>query len=328
MLSELRKDPVINRWVITMDDKQFTPQKESMLPANLPEKDPACPFCEGNEDKAGKLLYESKDRAGKWRIRVVPNNNPYLKVETQLKRKGVSMYDTISGTGANEVIIESSRHDMDLDGFEKEHVRDLFKAYKDRILDLKNDTRLEYILIYRNRGFKAGAQNLHPHSELMAMPVVPKRVQEEMEAASEYHKFKQRCVYCDLIENEVSEKERIVKETEHFVAIVPFASMTPFEMWIIPRRHQAHYHCIDDRQTADLAYIMKECISRLNRALNRSSYNFMIHTSPVKDPEHRHYHWHIEILPRIKSIAGFEWSSGFYINHTPPEEAAGYLRKL
>ena len=327
-MSELRKDPVINRWVITLDDKSFKPQTDSKIPSNLPEKDDTCALCPGNEEKTGKTILSLNDAANKWKVRVIPNNHPYLTVETQLKKKGVGIFDVISGTGANEIIVDTPLHNADFDKMELARVADVFRAYKDRIMDLRNDTRLEYVLIFKNRGVRAGSNSCHLHSQLMALPVVPKKVIEEMDASKEYFDFKKRCVYCDLVDNELQMKDRVVKETEYFVCITPFASQTPFEMWIIPKAHASHFHKLSDVQSADMAYITKDAITRLNKALNYPSYNYMIHTTPIKQPDQDHYHWHLEIMPRVKSIAGFEWGSGFYINPTLPEEAADFMRKV
>jgi UDPglucose--hexose-1-phosphate uridylyltransferase len=327
-MSELRKDPVINRWVITLDDKDFTPLADATIPSGLPARDPLCPFCPGNEDKSGREIYAIKDKSGAWRVRVIPNNRPYLKVETQLKKQGKGIFDIISGTGANEVIVEAPVHNVDLDSLDQAHVQDIVTVYRDRILDLQKDMRLEYMLIFKNRGRQAGAVNWHLHSQLMALPVIPKKVQEEMDSAKVYFDFKKRCVYCDLVDNELLMKERVVKETDHFVVITPFASQACFEMWIIPKKHGCHFHRIDLNQLKDLAAVLKDAVMRLNKALNNPCYNYMIHTAPIKDGDLGHYHWHIEILPRIKSIAGFEWGSGFYINPTLPEDAAAYLRGM
>ncbi|MEI7542361.1 MAG: galactose-1-phosphate uridylyltransferase [bacterium] len=327
-MSELRKDPVINRWVITLDDKSFKPQADSKIPANLSDKDSSCALCPGNEDKTGKNILSVNDPDGKWKVRVIPNNHPYLRVETPLKKKGVGIFDVISGTGANEIIVDTPLHNVDFDKMDVSRVVDVIRTYKDRILDLKNDTRLEYVLIFKNRGERAGSNSQHLHSQLMALPVIPKKITEEMDASKEYFNFKKRCVYCDLVDNEIHMKERIVRETERFVCITPFASQTPFEMWIIPKTHASHFYKLSENEEADLAIILKDSITRLNKALNYPSYNYMIHTTPVKQQDIDHYHWHIEIMPRVKSIAGFEWGSGFYINPTLPEEAADFLRKV
>lgn len=327
-MSELRKDPVTNTWVITLNDKDFAPVPGANIPDDLPAHDHLCPFCTGNEDKNGKEILSVKNKDGGWKVRVIPNNTPYLKVETQLKKQAKGFFDVISGTGANEVIIETPSHNTDFDGLDAGHVLDIVNTYRDRINDLQKDTRIEYMLIFKNRGKRAGSMLWHLHSQLMGLPVIPKKVQEEMDSAKVYFDFKSRCVYCDLVDNEIAMKDRVVRETEHFLLITPYASQACFEMWIIPKKHSSHFHKIDQNQAKDLAAVMKDAITRLNKALNRPSYNYMIHTAPIKAPDLGHYHWHIEILPRVKSIAGFEWGSGFYINPTLPEEAAAYLRGL
>jgi UDPglucose--hexose-1-phosphate uridylyltransferase len=327
-MSELRKDPVTNTWVITLNDKDFAPAPGSNIPLDLPGHDPLCPFCTGNEDKSGREIHTVRTKEGGWKVRVIPNNKPYLKVETQLKKQGKGFFDVISGTGANEVIVEAPAHNVDFDNMTHEHVLDVINTYKDRINDLKKDMRMEYVLIFKNRGKKAGAVSWHLHSQLMGMPVIPKKVQEEIDSAKVYFDFKSRCVYCDLIDHEISMKERVVKDTEYFTVITPFASQACFEMWVIPKKHSCHFHEIDQAQAKDLAGVLKDSIGKLNRALNCPSYNYMIHTAPIKAASLGHYHWHMEILPRVKSIAGFEWGSGFYINPTLPEEAAAYLRGL
>lgn len=328
-MSEIRKDPVINRWVITLDDKNFVPQPEYRLPQGMPEKDDACPFCPGNEDKTARPIHSVNGGPdGSWTIRVIPNNNPYLRVETELKKKGVGIFDYISGTGANEVIVESPKHNADIDALEPAHIAGIMKVYRDRMLDLQKDTRLEYMLVFKNRGLKAGATILHPHSQLMGLPIVPLRVAEELECSKHYFDFKKRCVYCDIIENELLLGTRVIRETEHFVSIAPYASRSCFEIWVLPKKHRAHYFKADDRELADLAAVMKDSISRMNKALGNPSYNYMIHTAPVKSGDLDHFHWHIEILPRVKAMAGIEWGSGIDINPTLPEEAAAYLKNL
>jgi len=327
-MSELRKDPVVNRWVITLDDKSFVPQPEYKIPGNMPERDEVCPFCEGNEDKTGKNILTINGADGRWKVRVIPNNNPYLKVETELSRKGVGMFDVVSGTGANEVIIETPRHNADFDRMETEDIFGVITAYKERMLDLQKDTRLEYTLIFRNRGIKAGAAVFHPHSQLIGLPVVPMRINEELESAKQYFEYKKRCVYCDIIENELTMGSRIIRQTENFILLTPFASRTCFEMWILPKKHMAHFPKIEEKEARDLAGLLKDAVARLNKALGNPSYNYMIHTAPVKAGDLDHFHWHIELLPRVKSQTGFEWGTGFYINPTLPEDVAVFLRNL
>ncbi len=238
------------------------------------------------------------------------------------------MFDTISGTGANEVIIESLKHNSDFDSMDGASVTSVFQVYKERMEDLSKDGRIDYMLIYKNRGLKAGANTMHLHSQLMALPVVPKSVSDEIDSSSNYFNYKSRCVYCDLIDNELLLKERVVAENSGFILMTPFASQTPFEMWVLPKRHSCHYQKISKEEIELLAEIMKTAVTKLNKALARPNYNYMIHTAPVKSPDLLYYHWHIEILPRVKPVAGFEWGSGFYINPTLPEEAAAFMRGL
>ncbi|HNZ28857.1 MAG TPA: galactose-1-phosphate uridylyltransferase [Candidatus Goldiibacteriota bacterium] len=327
-MSEFRKDPLSNRWIITLDDKNFVPTTGRALPEDLPVKDDICPFCPGNEDKTGKEIHRVSQPKDGWSIRVIPNNNPYLQVETQLKKKGDAVYDIIAGTGANEVIIETPAHNADLENLTDAHAAELIKVYRARMSDLLKDDRLEYILIFKNKGSRAGANLAHPHSQLMAMPVIPKTISDEMTEAQQYYGFKTRCPFCDTLESELASRSRLVKETENFISFVPFASRTPFEMWIMPKHHTSHFHHINDNMCAQLGSLLKDSITRVNKALNYPPYNYMIHTAPSKSPDIPFFHWHIEILPRVKSIAGFEWGSGFYINPTLPEESAEYLRGL
>ncbi len=249
-------------------------------------------------------------------------------VETQLKRQGRAMFDVISGTGANEVIIETPIHNIDFDVMPAADVASVIKIYRDRMNDLKKDDRIEYILVFKNRGRYAGSITGHLYSQLMAMPVIPKKVQDEIDEAFKHYSEKKRCIYCDMLDNELLLKERVIWETRHFIVIAPFASQSCFETMIMPKEHAAHFMDISQEQTIDLAETMKRAIGAINKALNRPSYNYMLHTAPVKTGQLGHYHWHIEIVPRVKEVSGFETGSGFSINPVLPEDAAAYLRGL
>lgn len=327
-MSEIRKDPIVNRWIITLDDKYFTPASVSSIPLNLPENDKNCPFCPGNESKISKVIYEVKDPDNKWKVKVIPNNKPYLTVEKQLKKQGMGIFDVISGTGANEVIIESPLHNLDLDKMDNQLISDIINTYVYRILDLKKDIRFEFIIIFKNRGPDAGGTLLHPYSQLIALPVIPKRISEEIESSLKYFELKNRCVFCDVIDNELSYNERVIKETENYIVLAPFASRVSFELWILPKFHSTHFHNLTSEQIYELSSILKDTIYRLNKSLNNPSYNYMIHTAPIKSEELPFYHWHIEIMPRIKRTEGFEWGTGFYINPTFPEDVADFLKKV
>jgi len=290
-----------------------------------------CPFCPGQEQKTPPEILAYRQGGGPnqpgWTLRVIPNKFPVLRVEGDFNRQGEGVYDRMNGIGAHEVIIESPEHSATLAELPEKRVEDVFWAFRDRIVDLKKDRRMQYLLIFKNHGESAGASLEHPHSQLIALPVVPRRVQEELEGSKRYFEFKDRCVYCDIIRQESETAGRVVLETQAMIAICPFAARFPFEIWILPRRHQSHFEETDPAAMANLAWVVRVVLRKLDRVLERPAYNFIIHTAPVQEPPMEHYHWHIELAPRLTRIAGFEWGTGFYVNPTPPEESARFLRE-
>jgi UDPglucose--hexose-1-phosphate uridylyltransferase len=330
-MSELRKDPIIGRWVIISTERGKRPT--DFQPIKKKSDIKFCPFCPGNEDKTPPEITSVRDdhslpNTTGWKIRVVPNKYPALRIEGNLDRRGMGIYDMMEGIGAHEIIIETPEHDKDLVDLELAHIKEVFLMYKSRIQDLKNDRRLKYVMAFKNHGFEAGASLEHSHSQLIATPVVPKRVQEEIDGSLKYFHFKERCIFCDMVYQEIKENERLVINDEYFVAIEPFASRFPFETWIIPKQHFCRFEDTPDDLFLNLSSVMKDVLSRINQAVNFPPYNFLIHTTPLHLDELEYYHWHIEIIPKLTHIAGFEWGTGFYINPTAPEDAASYLRNL
>ncbi len=334
-MPELRKDPVVSRWVIISTERSKRPsdlaKPESKTGSE--EKPKFCPFCGGNEDSTPKevLSYREKgtepNTAG-WTLRVVPNKFPALMIEGDLGRRGDGIYDMMNGIGAHEVIVESPEHDINLANLSEERFQDVMWAYRDRIIDLKKDKRFRYILIFKNEGLRAGASLEHTHSQLIALPIVPKAVAEEMYGAKKYYEYKERCLFCDLVSQEIEEQKRVVAENEDFLAICPYAPRFPFETWILPKKHSSHFENATKHEIKNLTALFQFTLKKLSIALNGPPYNFMLHTSPVNVKELDHYHWHIEITPRISRVAGFERGSGFYINPTAPEVSAQFLREL
>jgi UDPglucose--hexose-1-phosphate uridylyltransferase len=209
-----------------------------------------------------------------------------------------------------------------------DEVRDVFWAYRERMMDLERDSRFKYILIFKNHGEAAGASLEHAHSQLIATPIIPKRVFEELKGAKTYYEFKERCIFCDIVRQELSDKERIVHDYDAFLAIEPFAARFPFETWIIPKAHQSGYLELSEVEITVLARAVRDVLSRLKVALNDPAFNFMLHTRPVSRESHEYFHWHIEVIPKLTKVAGFEWGAGFYINPTTPEESAAFLRDI
>ena len=329
-MPELRRDPIIGRWIIISAERgkrpsEFTRDVE-------PEMGKLCPFCPGHESKTPPevLAYapagREKNKPGWW-LRVVPNKFPALQIEGSIDRQGDGMYDKMNGIGAHEVLIETPHHKKEIPELEDSKVEDIFWAYRDRIIDLRKDTRFEYILVFKNKGAAAGARLSHPHSQLIATPMVPVRVRQEMLGARQYYDYKERCVFCDMIAQELHTKVRVIAENAVFVAFEPYAPRFPFETWILPKSHDSHFEDLQKSEVVHLSGIVKNVLSRINRVLEDPPFNYIIHNSPLKDPPLPHYHWHVEIIPKLSRIAGFEWGTGFYINPTPPEEAAEFLRE-
>jgi UDPglucose--hexose-1-phosphate uridylyltransferase len=329
-MPELRKDPITERWVIISSERGKRPSDWPVEPKV--RSGGFCPFCPGNEDKTPPEIQalrpgtDQKNVPG-WKVRVVPNKFPALQIEGDLNRRGEGLYDLMNGIGAHEVIIDTPNHITDLADLEVDHIYDILRIYRERMLDLKNDTRFKYILIFKNHGISAGASLEHSHSQLIATPIIPKRVMEELQGAAKHYGFKERCVYCDILRQEMQMSKRIVVLTDDYVSVEPFAPRFPFETWLLPIRHFSHFENMELREYYGLAAVLKETLSRINRTLESPHYNFILHTSPVQEAPMLEYHWHLEIIPKLTKVAGFEWGSGFYINPTPPEMAAQHLRE-
>ena len=296
-----------------------------------------CPFCYGNESKTPPeiLAYRPNKNGGPverdspgWTVRVVPNKFPALGIEGQLNRQAQGMFDKMNGIGAHEVIIETPEHNSTLATLPEKRVEDVFWAFRDRILDLKQDRRFKYILIFKNHGEPAGASLEHPHCQLIALPILPRYVVEELEGAKQYYIYKERCVFCDIIRQEMDNGVRVIGENHDFLTLAPYAPRFPFETWILPKRHESAFENSPTHVYESLAKATKDLLMRADRVLENPSYNLVIHTSPVQDPINDHYHWHVEFMPKLTKTAGFEWGTGFYINPTPPEEAARFLREV
>jgi UDPglucose--hexose-1-phosphate uridylyltransferase len=247
-------------------------------------------------------------------------------VEGDLNRKAEGLYDKMNGVGAHEVIIETPEHFQTLSDMPEKRIEDLFWAFRDRVVDLKRDTRLRYTLLFKNHGEAAGQGLEHTHSQLVALPVVPKRAQEELDGSRRYLEFRERCIYCDIIGQETDAGIRVVFETDHFVVISPYASRFPFETWVLPRAHSSHAEHMSHPEIQNLAHVLQVVVRKIDATIEKPPYNLVVHSAPIQDTALPHYHWHIELIPKLTHVAGFEWGSGFHINPTPPEEAAKFLR--
>ncbi|MBN1594139.1 MAG: galactose-1-phosphate uridylyltransferase [Candidatus Coatesbacteria bacterium] len=342
-MPELRKSPIVKRWVIIATDRARRPSDFHSEKKEASSSGGFCPFCMGNEDKTPPEIYAlphdgRHSNTPGWLTRVVPNKFPALAIEGDLGRRGLGLFDIMNGIGAHEVIIETPQHDLEMGDMPIPQLRAVLHTYRARILDLINDTRLRYMLIFKNFGRAAGASLEHPHTQLIATPITPRAVKQELESAQSHFFDKERCLFCDILYQEIKDQERIVSANEHFVALCPFASRFPFETWIFPRKHSAHFSHASDDLLHNLALVLRDTLKRIALALDSPPYNFVLHNAPNIQGKARRpgywqtldldYHWHIEIMPRVTKVAGFEWGTGFYINPTPPEQAAQYLRDV
>jgi UDPglucose--hexose-1-phosphate uridylyltransferase len=341
-MPELRHDPIQKRWVIIATERGRRPSDF------LKVEEPAaaggfCPFDVGNEDKTPPEVMALR-RPGTapntpgWEVRVVSNKFPALRIEGDLDRAADGIYDKMNGVGAHEVIIESPHHELSLADQPLEQIQKVLLVAQMRLDDLMKDLRFRYVLIFKNHGTTAGASLAHPHTQIIATPVTPRTVAMELESCREHYHVKERCLICDIMSQEINQEIRVVSIIDGMIAFTPFASRFPFEVFIAPIQHSHSFSELSTEGRAALARILKDVLTRLKISLNDPPYNFMLHTSPNMQTKARRpgywltlpydYHWHFEITPRLVKIAGFEWGTGFYINPTPPEEAARYLREV
>jgi len=329
-MPELRKDPVVGRWVIISTERGQRPSDFRIEPVRAVGSN--CVFCPGNEAKTPPeiLAMRTADSAPNgpgWSLRVVPNKFPALRIEGELEPSGEGLYDRMNGVGAHEVVIESPDHRATLATLPADTVADVLLAYRDRVVDLKKDPRFEYILVFKNHGAAAGASLEHPHSQLIATPIIPIMLTEELNGSSQYYRMKERCVWCDILHQERHSQRRMIVEANGFVALAPFAPRFPFETWILPTHHRSAFEETGVEELRGLAEVLGEFLRRMDRVLQHPPFNFMLHTAPLREGPLEHFHWHLEIIPKLTNVAGYEWGSGFFINPVLPEDAAVALRE-
>jgi len=330
-MPELRKDPITGRWVVVSTERQKRPNDFLLHRADVIGRD-HCPFCPGHEGMTPPEVLAYRNGGGPntpgWDLRVVPNRFPALRVEGTLDRQGEGLFDRMTGIGAHEVVIETTDHDKTFATMSEAEITRVLWAFRDRVHDLKNDFRFRYILLFKNHGAGAGATLEHSHSQLMALPIVPNFVREELDGARRHYEDKERCVFCDIIRQEVTAGTRVIHENAETVAIAPYASRVPFETWVLPRSHGSKYEDAPRHVIESLAGMLRSLAARLDRALEKPPYNLIIHSAPLSEDAGAFFHWHVELMPRVSRVAGFEWGSGFYINPTSPEEATEVLRAV
>ena len=333
-MSEIRQDPTTKEWVIIASERVKRPHDlvKKRQKHSLPPYEPSCPFCPGNEHLSEEILRyptEATKQSSDWRVRVLRNKYPALVLKGHIQRRQeADLFTKMDGIGAHDVIIETPIHNRFIPLMADEEVKDLLMVYRKRYNELSKDPRVKLITIFKNHGKGAGTSLIHPHSQLVATPIVPAEIRRQLEVAIAHHDNIGKCLYQDIVDHELKVGERIVMDTDRFVVFHPFASRMPFETWIVPKREQASFGSISARDLASLAQVLRITLLKLYLSLNNPDFNYIIHTVPTGDESKNYYLWHIRIVPRLASIAGFEIGSGMYINTAYPEETATFIRQV
>jgi UDPglucose--hexose-1-phosphate uridylyltransferase len=327
---ELRYNIITRDWVVISTERSKRPH-DFISPKKIVQPIPAfkegCPFCPGNEGNGSDETFRLGSGKG-WKVRSIRNKFPAFSPKEKLERVNNGLYHSITGYGAAEVIIENPRHDLCVATMSDEEVEYILKVYKSRYLDIQQMKGIEAIIIFRNHGLSAGTSLEHPHSQLIATPIMPPQIRNRVESATRFYDTTGKCVFCEMLEEELRAKKRIVLENERFVSFVPYAGAVPFLTWIFPKRHSSSFGDINDAEIKDLARTLRQTLAKLYLGLNNPDFNYTIRSIPVKEDGKEYFHWYLSIVPRITQPAGFELGSGIFINASLPEESAEFLRQV
>jgi UDPglucose--hexose-1-phosphate uridylyltransferase len=329
-MPEFRQNLATKEWVIISPGRGARPSdfaEPDRRHDTPPSYDKDCPFCPGNEAQTPEPVYLSPEE-GNWRVRVVPNKFAALQPDLATTRSKVGSFLVAKGFGIAEVVIEIPDHNRGIAHMQMPEVVEVLKAYRFRYSAIAKNDNINLVTIFRNHGPRAGTSLFHPHSQIIATPIVPPHVRYPIEQAIQHFDRFGSCVYCEIIEQEKKQKERMVVETDSFIAICPFAARTPFETAIFPKRHMASYSLISDEEVDELAWVLKTVMLKLHNCLVNPDYNYVVRSAPIGDEDARYLHWQIEIIPKISTRAGFEMGTGIYINSVAPEDSARYLREV
>jgi len=333
-MSEIRQDQATKRWVIIATERAKRPSDLAAAEppgAETGEHSPKCPFCAGNESKTPPEILAYRDEGSEangpgWKVRVVPNLYGAVKPEGDVEVREPHWFTTVTGVGSHEVVIESPVHNASPATMTTDQVALVLQAAGERFEALGQDRRLSYIAFFRNNGLAAGSSLTHPHTQIIATPVAPTNVRAEIEEARRHYDDRLHCVYCEAVAKEIEAARRVVFETEAYCVYEPFASRWPFETWIVPKVHGPVLQLGDPDELVALADVCRRTLKALYDGLGNPAYNLVLHEAPLRDSCEDYYHWHIEILPRLSTAAGFELGTGIWINAVLPEDAAPFLR--
>ncbi|TDX51419.1 galactose-1-phosphate uridylyltransferase [Orenia marismortui] len=327
-MSEIRKDLLRGEDVIVATSRGKRPNDFD----NNQKFNRACPFCNGNkEDDPLAILSiadSDKQSGNHWKIRVVPNKFPILDRVGEFVEQSQGFFQKIKGVGVAEVVIESNKHQGSLSDYSINHIIDLIKVLKQRYNDLASDNELKYLQIFKNSGEKSGASLEHPHWQIIATPIIPSKIKQELKKVESYYTDHHSCIYCDLIESELVANKRIISEDENFVSFIPYAAHFAYETWIMPKGHSSSFANIKDNEIQALAKILRKIMRKFKRYFNDLSFNIIIHTVPFNKNKEYFYHWYLKVIPRLSICGGFELGTGMSVTTTSPEVAAKRLREV
>lgn len=328
-MSEIRQNIATKDWVIIATERAKRPKdflKKTKETAVLPEYMDNCPFCPGNEKMAAVENFSIRE-GNAWKVRVIPNKFPAVASGELINREnGIMRW--VSGVGIHDVIIETPKHNTTTALLDDKQVINIIETYKKRYLDIVKDEKVELIIIFKNHGESAGTSLEHPHSQMIATPVVPSYIRYRIADAMSYYDDHRECVFCKMIRGEKESGERIIFETKHFVSFIPYAALSPFHIWILPKKHMASFPEINDEEMVDFAGVLKAVLKKIYSGLDNPDYNYVIRSLPGACRKNNFFHWYLSIIPRVTKAAGFELGSGMYINVALPEESAKFLREV
>ena len=332
-MAEIRQNLATKRWVIIATERSRRPEEfadwsQRPIMESLPERDPNCPFCPGNEEGDGMEMLRLPASDAPWQLRVVRNKFPALDLEGERQRRYDGVYRWISGVGYHEVVVESRKHNMCPALESRENLARTLTAFQMRGVVMSHDPRIEHIIYFKNHGPRAGTSLIHPHCQIIGLPMVPYEVRSRNEEARRFFDDTGRCVYCTMLQDEVREGSRIVAENPQYVAFLPYAALSPFHIWLLPREHQSNFLVVSERGLEGLADIVRTVLRKLYYGLNDPDYNVVLKTAPVKEWHSEYLHWYVTIIPRVTQTAGFELGSGMFINTALPEDSAAFLRSI
>ena len=329
-MPELRQNLATKEWVVIATERAVRPEairEQQPKPAPLPEREPSCPFCPGNEKMSETISVQGDP--GRWRLRVVKNQFPFFVSGAPRLPEGRSkLYSRLPAEGVQEIVVESPAHDKSLAELPREQVRGVIVAYQERFRAVSDDLKVSLTMLFKNHGAGAGTSLGHPHSQIIGSSVVPAHIRHRMDDAEKYFKQNNECVICRMVEEEKAQGERIIVESPYFNAFVLFAALSPFHIWIVPKRHNANFGDITAAEAEDLSGVLQTVLLKIFRGLGDPAYNFVLQSNPQDRGTTEAFHWYLSLVVRLGKATGFEMGSGMYINNVVPEESARFLNSI